>query len=646
MERTELYTVMEKYFALSQEEVEKLVEKKFIYKKDLDRMLSMLDVVVPACDKFLDATDADGKPIVDEKLKRKVGMVFLSKLDYRNFYDETIEDTHERLRKLFARTTIRGVNPYKIIFNQVLTDGNAKSDYKKKTKEDVNARYFDLIFMELRETLKLTDKETVACFEKCSSLISKVYCDNIPKIYDIIKNFKISDENNTYSLFKVDERVDEVKELLLNNLSLFTSTPDKIYEALEYFSNNIKAEKNESETVTEIEAKLITLRNLFKNNSSLLLINAKDIGDKSKYINSTLKSWFEDDNYRNLANELVQNPIYLDSIRQIPKANIYDNTIGNIVSLETFFDDTQKTSEYVKKNPYVLGMNQDNLTELFEEINKLDEKDPDQLYKERFFELGKTLFANSVDFNIAHILDRLEHTDAVQNLDIKSLEEWDLVLVFCELFDVSSYNIWGHIEDRERRVKFGEIQLRKNIRRYGQKLKDLPKLLKNNDITLGEKREEIARLSQNIKNLQNKRLALANANNLSETKAFEIEISKDIEKSLNDLRDVYIQKRYNIGKKYSNTDQLFEKMMKYLGKTFNDKVAICDLIVKEISYPFAKTLEQNFSTKDEESLFNTIKVVNVGSQKLAKSLNGLTKTINEVADTKNEVKNTDYVFEK
>lgn len=650
MERTELYTVMEKYFALSQEEVEKLVEKKFIYPKDYDRLHCMLDVLIPACDKFVNLTDEKGKFVVDEKLKRKVGMVLLSKLNYKNFYDETIKETQERLRKLFVRTTARGVNAYKIIYNQVLTDGNTKSDYKKQTKVDAYNRYFDEIFMELRKTLNLTDKETVACFEKCSSLIAKVSSLDISKIYNTIKNFEISDGVNKYNLFKVNDSVDEVKELLLNNLSLFTSTPDKIYEALEFFRDNVKADKVESETVTDIEAKLITLRNLLKNNSSLLLINAKDMSAKNKYISTNLKSFFDHDRYYDLANELVQKPLYLDDLRQTPRDNIYENLIGNILTLETSFkDDSTKVSEYIKKNPYVLGMDQDKLKDLFEKINDHDEENQDDPYLERFFELGKSLFANSVDFDVDVILNKLENTNIVQNLKIEEINDWDLVLTFYDLFnpeDVSLNNLWGQIEDRELRISKGEKQFRKNIRRYGQKLKDLPSFLKDSQITLIQKREEIARLSQNIKNLQNKRFALARVTNLTDAKTYEIKVSKEIEKNLNGLRNTFIQKRYNIGKKYSNTDQLFEKMMKFLGKTFDDKVAISDLIVKEISEPFINSVENSFMIKNEESLFNTIKIVKVGNQKLAKSLNGLNKAINETTGAKNDVKNNDYIFEK
>ena len=98
MDRQEFFDKMKKYFALSEMETEKLLQEKFHKDIDKNRFMAMFYAVMPHLERFVDEAD--------EKLKRKVGKVFLSKLDYSQFYDkESVAETKERLQKLFYQTS-------------------------------------------------------------------------------------------------------------------------------------------------------------------------------------------------------------------------------------------------------------------------------------------------------------------------------------------------------------------------------------------------------------------------------------------------------------------------------------------------------------------------------------------------------------
>ena len=165
--REKFFDDVKKYFALSEVETEKMIHDKFKKTEDKRRLFIMLETIYPYLDKFLDEAD--------EKLKRKVGKVFFSKLDYSQFSDkESLEDMRDRLNVLFYQTSSKGINTYKILYNTVLTDGNLKRDSETFVKYYDTTRDFDNIYDSLVTTLDLTTQEAKEIFEKLNERLSKI----------------------------------------------------------------------------------------------------------------------------------------------------------------------------------------------------------------------------------------------------------------------------------------------------------------------------------------------------------------------------------------------------------------------------------------------------------------------------------------
>ena len=178
----------------------------------------------------------------------------------------------------------------------------------------------------------------------------------------------------------------------------------------------------------------------------------------------------------------------------------------------------------------------------------------------------------------------------------------------------------------------GEKSLRREIRKTGQTIRFLPKILKDEYVSKKEKREYVLSLANDIQELHDKRFLIAGRDvchfNVTST---EKETSKKIEDMLNLLRNTYEQKRFKLGKKYANVDQLFEKTMDYLSSCFDDKEAITDLFRTEIVKAYDETIRTIFDTRPsiQQQLFgDSVVVENVGD--LISPLRKLDEEVNKL----------------
>ena len=648
MNKEELFNNMEKCFAMSQDEISSLIAKKIHSRDDKVRLVYMLDAIMPYLKNYVDK--------VDEKLKRKVGKVFLSKLDYSQFSDSSV-NMHERLLRLFYQIDSHGVNPYKVLYCSVLTDGNLVRDSDTGTKYYDTRRDFDKLYDSLVSTLGLTQDEAVGIFEKCSTLIAKGYAYKFPHVYNKLSALMIFGQQGGYYVL----RAKEVAEILKINPSLFVISTDRIQDSFDYLQkkmfpklkNEFAEIENENPNMTLLEYEVISMRKWLKNNSTLLTINPITMFKKEKYLKEVVCSATSKD-FAEQFNQYFHDPINLAIINAVPYEKITKNAIKNISLLKhKSHKETSEIGEYLEKNPYIIGMDSAKLGMLLDAIKVLNDENPGEKYFDKFFELGKTLFASDVDFSEKKVIDKLLNNAVIKDVDVENMNDKECLHEFVEIFFDGSYEkeILAEklIKEKELRNSLGEKELRGKIRQMGQTITQLPKILKNDEILLKDKKSKILKLAENISVLNDERFRLAQLFDKDiQRDAFmsnmERKKSQQIEDLLNDFRNIYEEKKTKLGKKYSNVDVLFERTMNYLSEKFDDKEALTDLFKSEIIDKFSESVKNSFDTEKprQQQLFGEKLIIkNVGG--LRKSLKDLDEVVNKLdfGESMNE-----FVYEK
>lgn len=630
MTRDEIIEISKKYFSMSKAEVEKYLEKflkpknsgavhidfardvsesdkqryiekesqskKISYPEDNFRLQHILSVVAQYCEPFIDKAD--------EKLRRKVGKVIFSKLDFSKFGTESAFETKTRLNHLFSSIVSRNVNPYKVIYCSVLTDGNLKIDFENNNREYAKTRDFLVIYDTLKRTLQLTDEETIALFEKCSTLISKVSADRIKKIFDFVGNLSVGYHDYHAKIFDKNE----VFQILKINPSLFTVSREKMLGAIKYMEEKVVELLKDgminlysNQALNFVANKRQMLRSWIKNNTSLLSINADSMRAKEYFLNESVLPYVHR-SYVNIVEKAFAK-IFCDRINmalvsQIPTEKFKKNAQVNLKKLESLMSPV-RLGEYLIKNPLVLAMKSEDLYKL---VDLVDQSENRSEYLDKFIEFGRTLFASNVDFKPEEIFEKLVTNKAMFEIDVDKLNGNDCVLKFAEIFMNDDQSIVFEIEklikEKQVRMEKGEKVLRKRIRFVGTELEDLAGFVKDKDIKKDTKKEIVLSYARDIKELTDSRLALANVEDFEELRRIEKENGEKIENLLNTLRDIFEQKRFNIGKKYQNSDLLFEKMMDYLGECFDDKEPISEIFAKEIAEKFVEIAKSDFGAEE------------------------------------------------
>lgn len=634
MTREEMFDNLRKYFALSDNEIGLAIANLKNRKESRLEQLGLykvLTTVFPYFDKFVEKTD--------EKLKRKVGKMLLSKVNYAQMLEkESQYDLVNRLHNLFYQTSSLGVNTYKIMYVSVLTDGNMVRDKDDGTKYFDNTRDFENIYKSLRSTLGLSAKETVEIFEKCSTLISKGYAYKFPHVKNKLLSLGIYNEYGGSSVFS-DE---EVKEILKINPSLFVMSTDRIQEAFDYLQVKLKdVFKEEYLALPDEERrdfpffhfKLIETRKLLKNNSSLLTLNPYAMYSKEKFLKNLDKSR-GDERYFNTFAGYFKDPINLYILGQIPYDKITKNASTNLTSLDVFLNgDSETATKYLQMNPYVVGMNSTDFRVLLAELVQLNKDQPEQKYSEKFIKFGKTLFASNLDFKVKDIIDKLVHNNVMQDIIVDELTERECLHRFIEIFMDEKYQYEIEIEtllkNKQERIARGETELRRKIRKVGEDIRNLPSILKDEN---QKHRQTILTLAKNIDELNDERFVVDGLNfHGLEAKLMERKESERIEEIFNDFRQAYELKHFKEGKKFSNVELLFEKTMNYLSRVFDDKEALTDLFKKEIVSSYREGIKSSFEIAEPKMmpLFGeAYDVKNVG--KLQSSLKKLDASVNSL----------------
>lgn len=651
MTRTEVIEIAKKYFLMSETQSEKYIQKFLLSQnpqakpEDNIRLQHILSVVDKYFEPFLDITD--------DKIKRKVGRLVFSTLNYKSFGDEPTKETKNRLDCLFGQIVNKKINPFKVIYGSVLTDGNLKVDFENESREYDKNRDFDSIYNSVKNTLKIDDNETVALFEKCSSLISKVSAERVPKIFDCLKSLYVGTADYNVRLF--DEN--EVVEILKINSSLFGNSRHKMWGALRYLER--KAEKQLGENLLPLHAnkhlnfllnKRQLLRSWLKNNSSLLNINEEKMIAKEKFLKTELLDSVHPTYRQSLMrgiSKIFENSTNLSYISgKISYTDLRVNARKNLQLLESFASPLV-LEKYLPRNPYVLAMNRHDLAVLFEKISENDANRSKLI--DNFFAYGKALFANKTEFNPDEIFEKLVSSKVKIDLDVENLTGQDCLLNFAEIFMDGDQSIVCEIDElrkkKQDREMRGEKTLRKAIRQVGVDVDEVIAFVVADDVNKTLKKNLVTALANDVKHLNEKRFELANTDDFQTLRNIELENSQKIENVLNKLRDIYEQKRYHVGKRYQESDQLFEKMMDYLGNIFDDKEAICTIFSKEIAKHYLTLIEENFDVSQNKqlSIFEDDLIVKNADEDLIEPLNELSTEI-EKSQNAHEVKKV--VFEK
>lgn len=634
MDRQEFFDKIKKYFALSEMETEKLLQDKFHKDIDKNRFMAMFYAVMPHLERFVDE--------VDEKLKRKVGKVFLSKLDYSQFYDkESVAETKERLQKLFYQTSSKGINIYKILYCSVLTDGNLKRDNDTRSRFYDSSRDFENIYDSLVETLHLSADEAKEIFERCSSLIAKGYAYKFPHIYNKLYELIVMDETGAYRVFS--QKQHEVEEILKINPSLFVISTDRIQSSFDYLQKkmypilraNIDEVMQAKPNMTLLAYRTIMARKWLKNNSSLLTINVSSMYDKEKYLKQNLNAITGNAYAVQFAN-FFESPLNIATLNQIPYEKITRNALRNIQLLEKYTT-KEKVAKYLTANQYVVGMDYAKFGTLLYKIEELDKENPQEKYFDKFLEFGKTLFASNIDFSVDAIADKLVHNAIIRDVAVDEMTDKECLQQFIEIFFDGKHDLTFKIEDmikqRRERNANGEKELRSDIRKMGRKIEELPRILKDESTSTKEKRESVLTYARDISALQGRRLALAGASaTLGMVQTIEEDESRKIEETLNLLRETFEQRRFKLGKSYTNLEQLFERTMNYLDTCFDDKGAISQLFKVEIIDNFTQAMKETYDVNPsaQQSLFGERLTVENVTPGLKSPLKGISQEINKV----------------
>ncbi len=634
MDRQEFFDKMKKYFALSEMETEKLLQEKFHKDIDKNRFMAMFYAVMPHLERFVDEAD--------EKLKRKVGKVFLSKLDYSQFYDkESVAETKERLQKLFYQTSSKGINIYKILYCSVLTDGNLKRDNDTRSRFYDSSRDFENIYDSLVETLHLSADEAKEIFERCSSLIAKGYAYKFPHIYNKLYELIVMDETGAYRVFS--QKQHEVEEILKINPSLFVISTDRIQSSFDYLQKkmypilraNIDEVMQAKPNMTLLAYRTIMARKWLKNNSSLLTINVSSMYDKEKYLKQNLNAITGNAYTVQFAN-FFESPLNIATLNQIPYEKITRNALRNIQLLEKYTT-KEKVAKYLTANQYVVGMDYAKFGTLLYKIEELDKENPQEKYFDKFLEFGKTLFASNIDFSVDAIADKLVHNAIIRDVAVDEMTDKECLQQFIEIFFDGKHDLTFKIEDmikqRRERNANGEKELRSDIRKMGRKIEELPRILKDESTSTKEKRESVLTYARDISALQGRRLALAGASaTLGMVQTIEEDESRKIEETLNLLRETFEQRRFKLGKSYTNLEQLFERTMNYLDTCFDDKGAISQLFKVEIIDNFTQAMKETYDVNPsaQQSLFGERLTVENVTPGLKSPLKGISQEINKV----------------
>ena len=683
-----VYEMLNKYFGLSEEKIDMLVEKNYPTQFDKQKLVAVVAGVVYSCKNGATAEEISQLEKNNLIERRKSGEAILSKLKFHD--EEQPNDIFLRIRSLFSAISEKGIDIYKTIYMSTLTDGNFRSTPNLKMDSfETNRgddRDFDNIYNTLQSTLRLSSEETNALIEKCpATIIAKVGASNVKAMYRLmLMDIRLvnPDLNRNIYFFRADEsdipRVQAKSKMIedgfINCPTIFASSPETVLSAFNYISEKVPKERIEKEynaylesgnkTMTPFWCKYKILRSWVNDNFSILTINADKMRDKERFINNLgLRLLVKDeDGYVKVFDDLrprrrydfsflFDNPVSISTMNSIPIGKLQINAEKNISLLEFYvgtinsekwkdYETRRKgvaftVRNYIKSNHYVLAMDNTKLSNLLQSISLHDAKNPQKQLFPRFLKLGKSLFANkhNIDFDEDLVFEKLTKTDDIQILDVSSMNGWGRVEKFVELFCDNDKSILENLhrlhQEKLERDERGSKQLRHNIRTLVSQEGGWNKILKDKDATLS--------MASKVNEITDKRFEIEKVSrtdrlcdDMSVLKLREKAFAEEIKQNVARLKRAFSEKRDKLNKRFTDVDKLYNYTMMFLeSECFDDKEPISDLFNEEIAVPFEEALksQEGAHSDAQQSIFGEPKLIVPVASDMVKPIKDLKEAI-------------------
>ncbi len=646
-----IISVLSTYFGLSHERIDTLINENFALTnrygyptadkiRNRERLIAVVNALTPYCTAGKPAY-VDGLPQANIKYRIKSAEAILSCPKFSD--DETPVQTYHRLTNLYKSISEKGIDIYKTIYTTSLTDGDYGAVYDRENGKVVRYLHPDRIFKNVYDTLqnelRLSKEETNSLVEKCAAtVISKISQSRISAMYKQMMSLRLlNDEKGTCAyIFKRDREfecvMDKTKhrsrmldEGLINCPTIFTCKPEKVASAFKYIERKIPAELIEQEyqkfqsigntTMTKFWCKYSIMRKWINNNFSLLTINDENMNFKESILHNIAIS-LNDRGYHGGKNTyysfkfLFNNPLSISTINSISEDDLKNNARKNILTLERYTNEAGVV-DYIKRNHYVLAMNNEKLETLLRKITEFDAENPESLCMQRFFILGKSLFGSKhcIKFDVEPTFKRLAKIQEIQILNVNEMDDWTKLSSFIGLFCGNDQSFFNNIQrlycEKLLKDRRGNLELRKQIRTFLTEHGGWDEILKD--------KKRVLSVITEIKSMTNKRFVVEQikktediVEDIAVLQAKEDAFSSAIKGVLSRVRNAYTANRDKLIKKFTDIDKLYESTIEFLSeKCFDDKEPISTLVEEELRTPFIDSLKKIETTNvnPQQSLF-------------------------------------------
>lgn len=397
---------------------------------NLSCLSMILHAAAPYFQKYSDVTS--------NELKRKIGRVAFTKINYLSLRDNGEMPTHiyDRLSAFFRVTSNYGINPYEIFYSSVITNAhlfiNREGNFSQYKYSIGN---FSAVSSAIEKQLNLPPEKVANMFEKCSSLAYKADVNKIEKNYAAIQNFYYDSD---YVLNNID-----VKEIFRNNPSLYTCSDSQINSAFDYLTKKAETFKHtfaDKRNVRDILCEWI------KNNSSALTINVNGMLRKERALELVLSKFYSRNVVNDIINSLFDNPTSICALNKISTDTFFYSDGGKnknyaavIRTLAHFLDDSKNdipgvnTYKYLKNAKLVYSVKNKRLFDFLSKVQKYDKGKSTNLLQ-NFAERGDAIYPFFEKYSDEEIIEKLETNKILYRIKIYNMTKLMIAHKFYEIF--------------------------------------------------------------------------------------------------------------------------------------------------------------------------------------------------------------------
>ena len=558
----------------------------------------------------------------ERESKKRAGDIFLKKPEYLEANSDTVYD---RLALLFRNIDSVGINVYKTIYITTLTNGDIKPWRDSETGEKgisedyYGTRKFLKIYYKVKDGLGLDNIQTNSIFEHAAAtLIGHVSTD---KIYNLIYELN---SIRAYAQIEVDGLVkclfsrQDMVDGLVKCSSILNSNPDSVKKAFEYLVEKAKfvavMKHKDDRNAAYLEHRRL-IQEWVLSGFSILRLNAADMRAKEGY----LKLIPQNMNLDISMHKLFESHTMISVIDSIPKDKIYSNAKPNIAKLDWYCNRNKTTlQKYIEENPYMLGMDRIKFAELLQEIKDFDDTHKDVNLFDKFLRVGKTLFTDSnyIDFKVEDVMTKLKKNDAMTQIDITKGDP-KILNTFCQIFygsdaDAKWQNMQNVLYYKELRDENGYHEIRKILKDKKEELGGWGEIVKSptRALKMAQTLDAIKFKRFEVENMveRDERGYVINSSSLKVDKLIKHEnnFALQMRELLDEMRDAYNENKANLGKQYSNLDDLYKFAVEFVEKQLIDIVPMEEFLQREVVAPYHEALKHEYRdtySDAQETLF-------------------------------------------